>query len=679
MSVPNLVTPLDARSIAEDDSDLERTKPTIQDILDPGYWHRWAVGSSDDGHFLRAAEFFRYAIVLAPSDALLRFDLGIALIKAKRLEIAKRAFVEVCRLRPSWDEPRTILRELRNQPGDQQHAAMGRHYQPAGTTAKTLEPHRVTAAEEPQWVAKTGFASLFSPDTDFHDDILACQDFVAAAERLWPQHQTNAMLLHVASAHRESPAMLVAIARRIAGVSCQNEKIARDWMTIRDGREAKRLALFAMRLRPDFETYCTAAQVLQALGGHEHAVVVAERCLHARPNDPKAMFILGELQIESGNIDRGQQQLRRSIEVSPACGRARFALASITGSTIAADEISELQTLADDASIPPPERTLMLYTIARRQEELGHFGQAFATYQRASDRKKRGLLATNPNPENFLDRVYATMSQYGRDFFQSRCNCGLPTERPVFIVGLPRSGTTLTEQILSSHPDVFGAGELHDLSIIGRNIAASSPGSIRRSGNKLPFPPGLERLSPSDIRGIAKRHLSALKMMDRSSRYVVDKMPTNFQLLGLISILFPHAKIIHCKRNLLDTCVSCFRNNFSWPFFELDAMADYMDGYRMLMRHWQSVLSLDVFEMRYEETVADAKGQTRKLLQFLDLAWSDDCQSYYDTPRSVRTPSRAQVRQPIYATSIGSWRRFQQHLDALVERFPDEATYWRDD
>jgi len=240
---------------------------------------------------------------------------------------------------------------------------------------------------------------------------------------------------------------------------------------------------------------------------------------------------------------------------------------------------------------------------------------------------------------------------------------GLQSELPVFVVGMMRSGTTLAEQILASHPSVHGAGELQEF--------ASLVGSLpQRLGVSIPYPECMERLDASSIHRLAEPLLEDLRRRGGGAPRVVDKNPLNFLHLGVIAALFPQATIIHCRRDPMDTCVSCYFQNFADPFpFKLDLtrLGHYYRQYERLMWHWSQVLPTRIFELAYEDLVGDQEAVSRRLIQHCGLPWDDRCLGFYQTSRPVRTASALQVRKPIYGTAIGRWQRYAEHLAPLLD------------
>jgi hypothetical protein len=236
----------------------------------------------------------------------------------------------------------------------------------------------------------------------------------------------------------------------------------------------------------------------------------------------------------------------------------------------------------------------------------------------------------------------------------------LPSELPVFVVGLPRSGTTLVEQILASHSKVFGAGEVP---LAGESLAAlGGPGADSLEG--------LRRLDHQTARQLSARHLERLRQFHPAALRIVDKMPENYFSLGLLAVLFPRAKFIHCRRDLRDVAVSCWMTHFRKVRWANDQehIASRFLQYQRIMEHWRSVLPIPLLEVDYEETVADLEGVARKLVAWCGLEWEPGCLEFHRAKRAVRTASAVQVRQPVFRTSVGRWKHYEQALVSLFSR-----------
>ena len=301
--------------------------------------------------------------------------------------------------------------------------------------------------------------------------------------------------------------------------------------------------------------------------------------------------------------------------------------------------------------------------VAAAYDDAGDYDVAFGHYKAGNDLKKAASLYQADATSTYVDRVIAT---FGTEFFARMDRAGSQPELPVFIVGMPRSGTTLVEQILASHPQVHGAGELDYMRQITQALPERlAPDSV---GGQQTFPECAAKIDTALAERIAEEHLQHLREHSASALRITDKTPSNFLRLGLIALLFPKARIIHCQRDPLDTCLSCYFLRFGQGqafAYDLDDLGRYYRDYARLMEHWRRVLPSPLLEVPYEALVADQEGWSRRLIAFLGLDWDDRCLAFYRSERQVKTASVWQVRQPVYASSIGRWRRYAKHLGPL--------------
>ncbi|VAX41677.1 hypothetical protein MNBD_PLANCTO03-964, partial [hydrothermal vent metagenome] len=250
------------------------------------------------------------------------------------------------------------------------------------------------------------------------------------------------------------------------------------------------------------------------------------------------------------------------------------------------------------------------------------------------------------------------------ELFSAEALASLPratnsSNRPIFIVGMPRSGTTLVEQILAAHPDVYAAGELQELRRIWKDLVAT-----RGNGSVA----ALSSITQVDINAAADRYLKYLDTLDTATPHITDKMPHNFEQLGLINLLFPDARVIHCSRNPLDTCLSCYTIQLSLAHTysnDLTLLGHAYAQYHRLMAHWRTALDVPMLEVVYEDVVAETETLARRIVEFVGLPWHDDCLRFYEAKRTIVTASVDQVRQPIYTSSVNRWKRYDRYLDPL--------------
>jgi hypothetical protein len=256
---------------------------------------------------------------------------------------------------------------------------------------------------------------------------------------------------------------------------------------------------------------------------------------------------------------------------------------------------------------------------------------------------------------------------FSKPFLDARKSYGSPSDRPVFIVGMPRSGTSLTEQILSSHPSVTGAGELSFMHTIANRMFYSL-------GTGAVFTDQIRAITPERAKALAAEYLGKIEFFSTTAARVTDKMPHNFRLVGLIALLFPNARIVFCCRDAMDNCFSIYSNalnDFHSYGSDLTTLGAYYREHMRLMTHWQAVLPGRIFEMRYEALVGDLEGQSRRLVDFIGLDWDPAVLNFFESDRQVSTISKWQVRQPIYKTSVARWKPFEAQLEPLRAALED--------
>ena len=422
----------------------------------------------------------------------------------------------------------------------------------------------------------------------------------------------------------------------------------------------------AVALKPDFvEVHISLAHALHFLGHLDDAVASCRRALELDPNAAKAHLNLGRALQAQGDTDAALPHYRRALEADPSLGEAYKSYAYATRAARDDPVIERLRAQLARPAIRAADEVSLRYALGKVHNDLGEYDAAFESWSKGASLKRSAI-------EFSIDETRAKFASleaiFTRDLFDRAGRHAPSGPGPIFIVGMPRSGTTLIEQILASHPEVYGGGEL-------RHIGETARAFESWSGGGRAYPEGIPQVADPAFEGAARHYLKQVGPLGGRSR-VTDKMPGNFQYLGLIVLMFPHAKIVHCRRNPLDTCVSCFTTDFAYGHewsYDLPELAAYYGLYSRLMAHWHGVWPERIYEVGYEDVVADLEAMARGLLAYCDLPWDDACLAFHKTERPVMTASNFQVRQKLYATSVGRWRRYEKHLAPLIERLPPEA------
>lgn len=421
----------------------------------------------------------------------------------------------------------------------------------------------------------------------------------------------------------------------------------------------------------------------QQLGRFDDAKASFQKAVDINPRHAAAICHLAAANVDSGDIDLAIGQFEQALSLNPELAGAHFRYARAKKFRLGKQTDAYVAQLEQQIAIPDqPDRNRIYlhFAIGKVLEDIGRFDEAWEHYDLAN-RLKPGhsqSLSTRPvvNPQPPLKRFAdKSIAFYSKQRIARRCRWGNPSRKPVFIVGMPRSGTTLTEQILSSHPEVAGGGELRDIDQIRFQLQRQYGRVGEKHGDIAPsasYPQLLESISAGELGRFADGYLDRLDSIGGGASRVTDKMPTNFMHLGLIASMFPNATIIHCRRNPMDVFVSSFCQNLSAPFCDLEQLVVYHRQYRRLMSHWESVLPMRIHTVDYESLVSDPEPQTRALIEHCQLSWDESCLNFHTNRRAVHTPSKWQVRQKMYTTSVEKWRRFENHLGSIAAQVAEE-------
>jgi tetratricopeptide (TPR) repeat protein len=430
--------------------------------------------------------------------------------------------------------------------------------------------------------------------------------------------------------------------------------------------EARAHCRRAVELQPEnAEAHNALGDVLKEQGTLDEALLAFRRAIELRPTFAECLSTLGTVFEELGRFPEAEESLRAAVRYNCRPAFAQFKLAEILRGKLAEEDLARHQNLLADPDLTDTQRFLLLFGLARVCDAkgdyaaaAGHLAQANAL-QRA-DFNKRGRPY---NRDTYEALAAGLIEACTPEFFRRVRDFSLDTELPVFVVGLPRSGTTLVEQVLASHPQVFGAGEI----LLAGGTLAGFGGDI--SGQVQ----GLQAMDRETAARAAQQHIEKLASLAPAAQRIVDKLPENYLHLGMLAALFPRARFIHCRRDFRDVALSCWTTPFGevrWANDQDDIVAR-VRVYRQIMDHWRQVLPVPIMEVDYEDTVGDLEGVARRLVAFCGLEWAPSCLEFHRTERAVATASAVQVRQPVYKTSVQRWRNYAPYLAPLFARLED--------
>ena len=447
----------------------------------------------------------------------------------------------------------------------------------------------------------------------------------------------------------------------------------------------------ALQLNPQrVASHLSLARALQQLGNLDEAAAAIEQALKLDSNQAEAYYDLAGVRMGQGRYDEGLAAIRQSLQLKPDYVAAKAVEAYIlehlrdyqgavdcltplldryqehpevalvyarlchfTGDYEGA--ITRLESLLGRDDLATERRAQVHFRLGELYDRRGEFARAFTHYQAGNQ-----LKPVQFDAREWEDRITRLIQTFNREAMQRAPRAGNCSERPIFIVGMPRSGTTLVEQIMSMYPEAATAGELPD---IGR-LAAEFQAMLART---VPND-DITQLSREQCDALAQPYLTMLERRFPHSKRVTDKLPQNFLHLGIIALLFPMARVIHCVRDPVDTCLSCYFQEFSGdlPYaYDLANLGEYYRQYQRLMEHWTAILDIPVFELRYEDLVREPSKVGQAMVEFCGLKWDEECLEFHKSKRLVATASFQQVRQPIHAGSVGRWQQYADYLEPL--------------
>lgn len=605
----------------------------------------------------KAIEHGRKAIVLKPDSAEAQNNLGIAYFDVGDYETAIKHYEAAIAIRPRFAEAISnrgnALRQMKRfseAEADYRRAiAINPSYPEAynnmGSVLRDLE--RPAEAEQ---AYKRALALKGNYVEALNNLILAYKDLKQYEEGLAVANQSLKLNPQNADAYAYAGAILVDQKRIDQAFDMLKKSLAinpnkpetlnmmgRAQFEADQPQKAIEFYKRAIALKPDFaDPYNNMGNALKEVGKFDEARQAFETCLALSPESLGTYVNLVDTYKFRSNDDRHL----KAIEGALARGGAALG----------------------------EERQMQLsFAAAKAYDDLKRYDEAFPLFLTGNALKRKTIEYNEEKVLSYFGRIKSAMTA---DAIRDKTGGGSSSATPIFVIGMPRSGTTLVEQILASHPRVTGAGELKELS--------ETVNSVRtKDGTQAPYPEFVPVANPAELTRIGEAYVAKLMRRAPGAERVTDKMPSNFYFAGLIHLALPRARIIHTNRSPVDTCVSCFSKLFAGEqsqTYDLGELGRYYRAYHDLMAHWRSVLPAGAFlDVQYEEVVADTEGQARRILDYCGLEWDARVLDFHRTERPVKTASSSQVRQPIYGSSVARWRNYESHLAPLLQELGDLA------
>jgi len=426
---------------------------------------------------------------------------------------------------------------------------------------------------------------------------------------------------------------------------------------------AERAAKMALDEDPESaDAYTVLGQINHELDRYEESLLNYEKALKIKPESLEALNFYGIALKSLGRMDDARSMFARALELQPDAIGAYSNIVDLENFSKDDRLFKAMIGILEKAKDSNEERYMALhFALGKAYEDMKEYPKSLEHYSIGAKLKRAILKYDEAEVFGFFDSIRRTFSE---EYFANRPYEGLSTSLPIFIVGMPRSGSTLTEQIISSHPDVYGAGEI--------KLLSQCLGNLRQRYPNLPrFPQMATAMKTHQFANVANAYLNELTAMSSTALRITDKLLTNYYFVGFINTLFPNAKIIHTMRNPVDTCLSAYSKLFKDDMphsYDLTEIGRYYKKYEELMEHWRRALPAGVMlDVQYENVVADAETHARKIIEFCGLPWNDACLNFHKSDRPVKTASVSQVRKPIYGSSVNRWERYGDGLKPLID------------
>ncbi|MEO5628779.1 MAG: sulfotransferase [Thermomonas sp.] len=574
-----------------------------------------------------------------------QMSLGIALAASQRPQEALEALQKAASLQPTLPLVWMRIAGLLQAGGDARatnaflmHARTGMHDPHLMAAADALSKGRLPEAE----------TLLRERLRDFPDDVAAMRMLAELAARVGRNEQALTLLercLQLAPGFRMARHHYALLLDR----NNRHEQALVEVESLLEGEP------------DDSQLLNLKAVVLGKLGHYGDAIRLYEAILQTRPKDPRVWMSLGHALKTEGQTERAVTAYRRALEINPAFAGAWWSLANLKTVRFDAADIATMRTQLLRKDLDDDQRLHFRFALGKALEDAGQYEESFDCYAQGNA-IRRSQLPYNAD-QNTQRRRHA-QATYTREFLAERAGSGSDDPSPVFVLGMPRSGSTLVEQILSSHPHVEATMELPDIIAIVRELRATLPDPETTSYHGL-----LAALDPAELKAMGERYLETTRVQRKLGRPLfIDKMPNNHAHVGLIHLILPNARIIDVRRHPLACCFSNFKQHYARGqafSYDLADMGRYYRDYVGLMAHFDQVLPGRVHRVVYEELVADTETQVRAMLGYCGLEFDERCLRFFENERPVRTASSEQVRRPIYSEGVAQWRNFERHLYPL--------------
>ncbi|HEX4045735.1 MAG TPA: sulfotransferase [Gammaproteobacteria bacterium] len=593
----------------------------------------------------------QHAVALDPNSATVLSNLGIAYYDAKQYEQAEQCHNQALAINPQ------LSCSLNN---------MGSIYKAKGQTKQAIEFYQAAIAVSPYFVEPlNNLGVLFLLQQEYRQALEYLSQAIILAPAFSDAHcnigltylgldQCSNALMHFEKALQLKPDFAEAY-YGMAQIHLNQHHFAESEFFIRKAISTNPQAV---------EFYKFLAEIYHQQGNHEQALMYLDQALSLDSTHTGLYLSKGSVLMEMGEISKAEEHLLKisADQIVDTRIFAHYSLVQLRKIKSDNSSFNDLLAIVNNhiQAVSPGKLEYLYFALGKCHDDMGQWQKAFEYFSLGCHLKRTRITYNIAEQIQFMNKLIACFTPQIIEHLRAFAN---PSALPIFIVGMPRSGSTLVEQILSSHPQVYGAGELKYF-----NHLIQWP--VKKQQTTIYYPENILQLSPEIGRAITNKYLAYLRRFSADALRITDKMPHHFIAIGLIHALFPNAKIIHVQRNPIDTCLSCYTKLFTEGHFysyDLTELGQYYRCYERIMNHWRHILPSDAWlDITYESVVNHLDVEVKRLIEFCDLAWDPACLAFYRSKRQVRTASFAQVRQPVYTSSIERWQRYERELAPLI-------------
>ena len=394
---------------------------------------------------------------------------------------------------------------------------------------------------------------------------------------------------------------------------------------------------------------------------YEEAIACFKKALTIDPKFFISYYNLGVIYKNIGKFEEAKKNLKIAVKLNEHFFTAHRILSQVTNYKIDDEHFIFLKENYGNPKINDEQKTEIAFALGKASEDIKNFDKAFQYYNEGNHLRRKDIVFSIDREKKEFTNIKKIFS---RNLFDKFKNSGNSVINPIFILGMPRSGTTLVEQILSSHPDVFGGDELNFIpNLIEKHFDYKA---------KKLFLKDIITVNRKNLKDIGQEYINNLKKISNDSKRITDKLPINFKWIGLIKLILPNSKIVHCVRNPKDNCISIFKNYFNNPHlnfaYNLEEISEFYNLYKNLMKHWKNTLPKFIIDIEYEKIIRNPEQQIRNLIKSCNLSWNDNCLKFYNNKRPIKTASDVQARKEIYKTSVDSWKNYEKYLGNVFKK-----------